>query len=210
MKRKFILLIIPFLSILLSTDGFTQISISKGLKGGLNFSDITGDDVPDETERRNGFNGGVFVNLDVAHLISIRPEIAYSQRGATVIDDQVESQWNLSYIEVPVLFKVKIPMANPTFLPGFFAGPSFAYLLNSDLESGETGEVDLKDHTKSIDVGIVVGFGIGFGPLSVDARYNFGLNSIDDGIQQAFEPGVESEDLDFKNQVISINGSLAL
>ncbi len=57
---------------------------------------------------------------------------------------------------------------------------------------------------------MVIGFGIGIGALSVDARYNLGLNSIDDGIQQAFEPGAEPEDLDIKNQVVSINGSLAL
>ena len=66
--------------------GATTVSAQEywnfGVKGGVNFSTVTGDyfDSPDS---RTGFNIGVLAEIPVADRFSIQPEVLYSAQGFT-------------------------------------------------------------------------------------------------------------------------------
>lgn len=95
-----------------------QTGIKYGVKGGFNLSSYTGGgDIGSNTGFKPGFAAGVLVNFGTSDNTSIQIEGLYSQKGAFI--DQANytgaplSQYNgqqyrstLSYIDVPVLFKV--------------------------------------------------------------------------------------------------------
>ena len=89
---------------------------------------------------------------------------------------------NLSYIDIPILAKFSLPTESE-FVPYAFAGPSIGILLSAKYEVVNIEE-DIKDETKNIDYGIVLGAGadykIGAGCLLLDVRYSYGLTTIVD------------------------------
>lgn len=166
------------LALLLATSAFAQ-GISFGVKGGVNYVTISGDDAGD-AESKLAFGGGVVAALDVMDMLVIQPEVLYSMKGA---DYEPDGCVSLTYIEIPVLLKYAIPMEG-MITPNLFVGPSLGILL-----SAEADDVDIKDDTKSMDYGVVFGAGVDFdmgtGKVTIDARYNLGLASIDDSGAEA-------------------------
>ena len=151
-----------------------------GIKGGLNASNLYVDDVSDENARI-GFNAGLFGELVSTEGFALQAELLYTAKGAKdVYDDPFdqEIQYNLNYIEVPLLAVIKLGAVD------FQLGTYGSYLLNAnieyegDLANGED-EID-KDHLKSFDYGLVGGVGVNFGAVQVGARYNYGLVKLAD------------------------------
>jgi hypothetical protein len=103
---------------------------------------------------------------------AIQPEIVYSAQGAKI--DNGTSNYNLNYINVPVLFQYM-------FDNGFRlqAGPQAGFLISakSKNDNNSTGN---KNNLKPIDFGVSVGMSYVFPPtgFGVDARYNFGFSNI--------------------------------
>jgi hypothetical protein len=91
--------------------------LKYGVKGGFSLSSYTGGgDIGSSTGFKPGFTAGVLVNYGLSDMTSIQVEGLYSQKG-TFIDNvnyaNTSTQYNgqqyrstLSYIDVPVLFKV--------------------------------------------------------------------------------------------------------
>ncbi|MCK4571978.1 PorT family protein [candidate division WOR-3 bacterium] len=182
MKKLAIVLVL-----LLSTSVFAQ-GLAFGVKGGINYATLSGDDVVD-AEWKLGFAAGAVAAFDVMDMLVIQGEVLYSMKGAGYEGD---ISTDLTYIEIPVLLKYSIPMAG-MIAPNLFIGPSLGILL-----SAESNDVDVKENTKSMDYGLVFGAGVDFdlgtGKVTVDARYNYGLTSIDD----------TAAELDVKNGGISV------
>ena len=147
-----------------------QAQVHFGVKGGVNFANVTNSD---GGKTRIGFNGGVQVGIPVSEQISVQPEVVYSSQGVKGDDDM---QAILNYINVPVLLQYN----NPS---GFFAhtGPQLGFLTSAKLKQGSQ-ELDVKDAFKSTDfswafgAGYVLPSGFGF-----NGRYNLGLSKIEDG-----------------------------
>ncbi len=167
MKKLAIILVL-----LLATSAFAQ-GLSFGVKGGVNYATLSGDDVED-AEWKLGFAAGAVAAFDVMDMLVIQPEVLYSMKGA---ESEGES-FDLTYIDIPVLLKYAIPMEGMV-APNLFVGPLLGILLSADA-AGE----DVKDQLKSMDYGVVFGAGVDFdlgtGKVTIDARYNLGLASIDD------------------------------
>lgn len=184
MKKLAIVLVLLF-----STSVFAQ-GLAFGVKGGINYATLSGEDI-DDASYKLGFAVGAVAAFDVMDMVAIQGEVLYSMKGAEDYPATGQST-DLTYIEIPVLLKYSIPMAG-MIAPNFFVGPSLGILLTA-----EDNEVDVKENTKSMDYGIVFGAGVDFdlgtGKVTVDARYNYGLTSIDDS-------GAE---LDVKNGGISV------
>ncbi len=201
MKLRKIILIIALLTI--SSIVFAQGISTKGLKGGMNLANIVGDDIMDEADTKIGFVFGGFATYDVNEMISIQPEVLFTMKGMTAEEDDMKLTYNLNYLEIPVLLKVNFPTGGNAG-PNIFVGPAIAFNLSSTYTfeyDGEEDDGDLEDVTP-VDFGIVVGGGINFGNINIDARYNIGLSSIDDS--GAGDPA------DLKNSVISIMLGFAL
>ncbi|MCK9996530.1 MAG: PorT family protein [Candidatus Krumholzibacteria bacterium] len=146
-----------------------------GIKAGVNFANISGDDT-DDLNSLTGFAGGGFVDIAMSPTISIQPEIFYSQKGAKFNEEGTEISVKLDYIDVPVLFKYT--MAGENARPYFLFGPSIGFSINSEL-SADDQSVEL-DNVASTDFGLVFGFGVNFQKFLIEGRYGLGLSDIID------------------------------
>jgi hypothetical protein len=153
------------------------------------------------TDSRTAFNVGAFGRIKLAHLVTLQPEILYTMKGAKEkfmdeFGDTWKATYKLTYLEIPLLFSLDIPVQGVSFAPALFAGPALGIKLSSKakLENDVSQEVDWED-VKSMEFGLILGAGMGIGPVVFDFRYNIGLSSIDDS----------ADEFDIKNRIISIN-----
>lgn len=174
-------LLTTFICLVTSQQASAQSRV--GVKGGLNVSNLFVDDVDDENARI-GFHIGLFGQIFSSETFAIQPELLYSTKGSKVdyssasFDQTV--QYNLNYIDLPVLLVFKIGKQVE-----LHAGGYASYLLNvnatyeGDLANG-TDEID-KDNLKSYDYGLSAGLGFNFGSgFQIGTRYNYGLVKIAD------------------------------
>jgi hypothetical protein len=101
---------IAFITLLLSTSGYSQDNISLGIKAGVNFASAAGDASDSDLqigydEGRTGFHVGVISELSISNKFSLQTELLYSQGGANYSYDnrpadgaKVNSDLNLDYI----------------------------------------------------------------------------------------------------------------
>lgn len=157
-----------------------------GIKGGLNLSNLNIDGVDDENMRL-GYHFGAFVNLPISDGFAIQPEVLYSTKGTRANYNQdlgifgqfnAETKFKLDYIDVPLLAVFRV---GDNF--EIHAGPYIGFLMSSKWEV--TGDVEVendldKDNFKSMDYGLVGGIALNFSALQVGARYNYGLQKIQD------------------------------
>lgn len=164
-----------------SSASFAQLGISRGLIGGLNMASLSGADVSSDAKGVTGYAAGLFVEISIPGPFSIEPEALYSTKGAKVDFARYTLTNNYTYIDIPVLLKYFLPI--PVVRTYLYAGPSYSILLSAKLKTeGATvtnSQVDIKDATAASDLGAVVGLGVGFANLRVDARYNLGLSTLD-------------------------------
>ncbi len=165
-----------------------------GIKGGLNMSNLTGDDATIEDtdpSMKMGFGGGIFFNYAFTELFAIQVEGLYMQKGATYEWSEGEESGSvdakIDYIAVPLLLKVTIPTEGK-IKPAIFAGPTFGFLMSAKVE-GEGGSEDIKDNTESMDIGILGGAEIGYklekGMIFLSASYEVGMQTIDKSVEGA-------------------------
>jgi hypothetical protein len=167
--RKSILLVAAV--IFSMSTSFAQ--LSGGLKAGLNLANLNSSEEGWESDMKVGFHVGAFAELGLSESFAIQPELLFSTQGASFEEDGVEADYNLSYLTLPVLAKVKI---GEVF--NIHAGPQFGLLLSSEAKFGDL-EVDTKDENKSVDVGVAFGIGADLPVgLTLAARYNLGLTDI--------------------------------
>ncbi len=161
-----------------------------GMIGGVNFADLSMKDEyghGEETSRSTLFGiGGVFgLGLNQQFYIELEP--MYLQKGGVLnqrgADPDIE--FETSFIEVPLFLKVFFSDEVRPFLMG---GPTVGILLTSEASGNIEGMKftgDLKDVTRGIDIGFMVGAGMNF-PLGkingfIDGRYEFGLTDLNKG-----------------------------
>ena len=171
-----------------------SMSPSFGVKGGVNFATITGDDF-ESPDSRTSFHVGVLAEFPLADIFSIQAEALYSGQGfKTNIDGGLlggdgDIEYQLDYINVPVLAKVYI-------IEGLSVevGPQFSFKVNEEFDadpSDDPGDYDL-DEAEDFEFGAAAGltFQTDMG-LFASGRYNIGLTDI-------------IKDVDAKNSVFQI------
>jgi opacity protein-like surface antigen len=178
--------------------------LSFGVKGGMNMSNISGNDV-EGTDANMGMAAGAYATISLLPSIAIQPEIIYSQKGwkesGEILGYAYEGTSRINYMEIPVLAKISF---GAIVKPYILAGPYFATRLSSTAEitiGGSSTSGDIDEAIKSSDMGLTFGAGVQTPvKLSLEARYSMGLSSIDD----------TGYDLDFKNTNISFLVGFAL
>lgn len=157
--------------LLFSITAFAQSGSGFGVKGGFNFSsngDLSlGENVGNiGSDTKTGYHLGVYGKLSGAGLFYLRPELMYTKTTSQYEYFGFQSDLEIEKLDLPVL--VGINVLGPLHV---FAGPSFQYILNADLEDVKTEDVE-NDFT----VGLQFGAGINLGALGVDLRYERGFN----------------------------------
>lgn len=169
--------------------------VAVGVRGGLAVTDLSIDEdgTAAESDTRSGFVGGVFAQIGLGDIFALRPEGLLVSKGAKGSEGGIETELELSYVEVPVLLVARIPTSG-SIRPLLFAGPTIAFETSCEVEAGDgTTEVegdcadfDEEDpvETKGTDVGLTFGAGleIDTGRLLwlLDGRYTLGLTDIND------------------------------
>jgi len=175
---------ILILSIVTLSAVTMQAQIKFGVKAGANFYKLTGKDASDaglEESRKIkiGLGAGAFANIPINEMLSVQPELLFSQEGNYQKEGDVKMHVNLNYLQLPV-------MVQYNHTSGFYAetGPQVGLLLSAKSKteiSGEKETQDLKDQMKSIAFAWSVGAGFKLqNGVGIGARYNFGLTTIDD------------------------------
>lgn len=185
------------------------IDIKPGVRAGVDFMTLGGDDADNELGRRTGFLVGGFVLVDISGPIAIQPELMYLQKGAsdeeTFDGTTITSTTKLDYIEVPFLAKLQVPLEEG-ISPNLFVGPTLGINVAAEAEvegGGESETQDISDNVSGTEFGLTLGGGIDINLsdtiLTGDIRYGIGLTSID-----------ESDDLSINNQGFMITAGFAL
>ncbi len=154
-----------------------------GIKGGANLNKISGQSFDD------GFNlsyhlGG-FAEINFNKTWGIQPELIWNQSsskpssfqavygsGVTSASFNGQNNIKLDYLSIPVLLRYTTAGG----LLSLNAGPQYGILLSQDKTLLQNG----KNAFKSGDFSVVLGAQINLSPIVLYARYNIGLQNIND------------------------------
>lgn len=161
-----------------TNDSFTP---KFGVKGGVNFATVSGDDF-DSPDSRTSFHVGLLAEFPMTEMFSIQAEALYSGQGfESDVDGELfggdgKVEYQLDYINVPVLAKVYI-------LDGLSieAGPQFGFKVNEEIDAeanADDGDLNL-DEAEDFDFGVAAGltFETSMG-LFATGRYTQGFTDI--------------------------------
>jgi len=197
--KKTLLLILSVLLIVTFTNTQAQTKISFGGRAGLSFSNLSFDpDIPSNVTKssRTGFKFGALAEIGFIPMLAVQIEPMYATGGAQLSGPLYSNGFNsvsgnitykLSYLEIPILLKVKIPIEKSNIIPYAFLGPNIAFVLSSkelDEPNGyASNEINLKDQTSSINFALDFGAGAGFSvnkqtTIMLDVRYSLGLANL--------------------------------
>ena len=188
----------------------TPVSAQFGFRGGINLSKFVGEDAGSESVQ--GLNLGASIPIINIGPFSLVPEVYYAQKGGAFDPSTAESfEYELNYIEVPLLARLTFPLAGPLswYVGG---GPVYGWNLDCKFSAAtdpnatarECGQQFSSFDTamESADKGIVFNGGLnlpvlgGFGGLNLDARVVRGLDRV---VESDSETGP-----DVKNQAITL------
>lgn len=176
-RYLFLLSLILFLSV----TGFAQFldEAKYGIKGGINFAELYGEDAIPESDRKVGYSLGAYMNLPMSNKFSIQPEAIWSLQGETSKDN---GRYKINYLNIPVMFKWK----EANFY--YEVGPQLGILAISSSKSiPEEFRIDKFD---TFDASVVIGLGYVLDEdWSLGFRYAQGFTNLVKG-------------LDLKNSVI--------
>lgn len=165
----------------LAVLGLTNVNaqeIKLGIKGGLNFASISGDNT-ENIDLLTGLNFGFLAEVPISEKFSFQPELIYSGQGYSFDDDTIA----LNYLNIPLIGKYYLTRGL-----SLEAGPQIGFLL-----SAKNDKEDVKDSFNTVDFGL--NFGLGYkldNGLNFSLRYNLGLSDINniDGFSNKNRNGV--------------------
>ncbi len=180
--RKYILFfIILTLAPVLKADTFK-------LMGGINL--LTYSILPQEenTDWQYGtsFCAGAGFEIDLTYnkIIAIEVDGLYIQKKGSFAEDadkpHLKKQYSLSTLCVPILTRIRLTSKSPFY---FLSGGQISFILSHKYLDIKKNFSDLKENTKKIDFGLVVGCGYHKSISSnqsmfVEARYIHGMSNI--------------------------------
>lgn len=165
---------------------FAQLSF--GIKGGTNIAEFSFKDQGTNINQEsiNGFTLGAVLEIGLGQNIFIQPEAVFVQKGSKLQVLNEENKFNVNYLDIPVLLKIKVLNSNLINV-NLLGGPSFGLALNGEETSnGQTVDINFggDNGLKRFDLGINAGGGVGInlGSIGVfgDVRYLFGVSDISD------------------------------
>ncbi|MBD3241587.1 MAG: outer membrane beta-barrel protein, partial [Chitinivibrionales bacterium] len=145
------------------------LSYELGAKGGVIFSNFTGDGVDVlEDGMRDGFTvlsddpqvfiiGGITGTMNFGRYFALQPEILYQRSGkayeGVLLGQEQEFSFHIDYLTIPVLLKLVFP-TNERFRTNFFVGPHLSIKLNATLD-----DIDQFPPRGTVDLGPLDEFG---------------------------------------------------
>ena len=177
-----------------TTTTTTAKTISFGVKGGVNFANVRGDDF-DGPNARTSFHVGVLGEFPLTDSFSLQAEALYSGEGfqSDIEGEDGKIEYKIDYLSVPVLAKIYL-----TDGLSLEVGPQFSFKVNEQVDDeGAAGGEDT-DAIENFEFGVAGGLtfqtSMGF---FASGRYTYGLTNI-------FKESDLLGDPDVKNSVFQI------
>lgn len=184
-----------------------------GVKGGVNLSKFIGSDAG-SAEHISGLNAGATFRLIGIGPVSIHPEIYYSEKGtrfsqqlSQIMDgdpaqmdpngspEDIDLEFNLVYIEVPIMVKIGLPFLGGDVIEPFITGgPVFAWRIDCSFSLQTADDISVSDCAdqnfpdvntafENADRGYAAGAGLDFkipvlGTFILEGRYVRGLSRL--------------------------------
>jgi hypothetical protein len=176
------------LATLAATPAVAQEKISMGLKGGLNRATVSAtiDGTEQNPGTRNGGHFGLSANVALSPMWQVQLDMLYVGKGFDPSSD-VDANLDINYVEFPVLLVAMLPKAGSHLLSArVFAGPSFSWRVTCNFSEVASDFQDCElDAAKVLDIGIMGGGGLkigrGYGGLTLDVAYDYGLTNVSNG-----------------------------
>ena len=141
-------------------------------------------DLLEDTDATIGYQFGLFARASLLGLY-IQPEVLLSNSNSEIkYNDLTDSENPMEIVGEVRLNKLEIPLLiGKRFFKVFRvnAGPIFTLLINEDITQSSAYE-KIESNYKDTTVGAQIGAGLDLAILTVDLRYEMGLQSITDGI----------------------------
>jgi hypothetical protein len=172
MKKIIILLIVLFAAI----ENYGQFTF--GPKIGYNASKLSTDFDTIKESAKSNFQIGVFARF--GKKLYLQPEIFYCTSGGTfkIEGTTLKQDIKMKNISVPVLVGFKLINAKVINLR-VMGGPVANFIIDKSLEASDLVQYPLQDSDlKNTAWGFDLGAGVDVFFLSLDVRYEFGLNNI--------------------------------
>ena len=184
------LLLVLTLASISTSAAFAQL----GVKVGAQLATIVeeGEGISREDIDKHGIVApvvGLVFGLNVGDIVTIQPELLYSQSGGRNTYELggigIENTYRIGYLELPVLAKLQLGNEDKEGM-GFHiaAGPWIGYALHGKFKSKGTVNVerdftfDDEDDAKRINYGMIGAIGFSITNLEIDLRYNYGFNNL--------------------------------
>ena len=167
MKKSLLTIVLGFFTLAASA----QAKIELGIKAGANFANADAGSI--NTDGITSFHGGAYGLVKFAN-IGIQPEVLWSKQGNKLSGRGSTTEWDLTYVNVPVMLKFYLPLGL-----NFQVGPQFGILTNAENQDDKS----LGDRFKKSDLSAALGAGwdLPFG-LQLSGRYVLGLSDINDNL----------------------------
>jgi hypothetical protein len=207
-------------------------ALTGGVRVAFTAADVSGEQ---EYDPRFGVGAGAFLQGHVYRSLDLRVEANYVQKGARLAFGETQIEWQLDYIEVPILLVANLRPKSKTSVE-LFAGVAYGFGILQQLERGDDIGIDLVDYvgtdvpinfTTSLnmddveenDLGFALGMGlsvpVGVVNFLVDVRYVSGLTdpvvsgtyTVTTG--EGDEATEESSAVDFANRCFSFSVGFA-
>lgn len=138
------LLILGFTILTLTTVN-AQKRVYFGLKGGVNFSNMTSDYFA-ENNIKTGYHFGLVAEIPFGDKFSIQPEILYSNQGTKAKllmngGGPISSEYNFDYIQIPFLAKIYLIQNLSIEI-----GPSFNFLVKDEQKINSATYTDIGEN----------------------------------------------------------------
>ena len=201
--KKFFVAVLAAVSIVTANAQQPVGTFSIQPKVGLNIASLT--DTDDDDGARTGFVIGVEGMHQASDNVGLSLGVLYSQQGATGEDRDYDTTVKLDYINVPIMANVYVVKGLALKL-----GLQLGFLVNDKCEvknSSFSAEVDLEDafkklnipiSVKSVDFSIPVGLSYEYSNVVLDARYNWGLTEVINGMDLSMKNSVFQFTLGYK------------
>lgn len=168
-------LVLLLATILLSTEIYSQETIAKleddvyyGVKAGINFAELWGDDALPESDRKVAYSIGAYATYKISKSVKFQPEVIWSLQGE---DSEKSGRYKISYINIPLMLK----WSEGAFY--YELGPQLGLLTISTAESIPE-ELKLKNF-ETFDFSVNAGLGYRIAEdWSVGLRYSQGITNI--------------------------------
>ena len=174
--RKILVILVIFFTAFDSSGQFTI-----GPKIGYQSSELSTDFDSIAESIRHNFQIGAFARF--GKRFYIQPELFYSTSGGTLKQEgtTLQESVKINNLSIPVLLGYKLINVK-VFNLRIMAGPVANFILGTKVEASELVEDPLQESDfKSASWGMDVGAGVDVFFLTLDIRYEFGLNNIYNG-----------------------------